>query len=269
MTTQFTREAKIDRLRYTRLLWPRKAYRHRGFIYVRYPVDRYEFYKAGLAVLRLPGKLWSPAFMAAYEIAFTCQKPFRPAHNDRSLAIWISICSNLLLLTAEFRQLNAETRARYQYLIENFCSQVAGCPIRLKTHRKTAMFIYRHRSRTEVQRRIRTLRRLVADAGALSSQDDLRPNTIDLKEWTKQQRATKATARKARIAARILRRASQVTRCDAKRRAIERMRLRARLLGCRPWRVPSQSRQPIKLGRFRTAATILQRPNSEVGGSGV
>ena len=227
MPARFTRNRiKVGRLRYTRLLWPRKGYRHRGVIYLRYAVDRYEFYKAGFAaILRLPGKLWSPAFMAAYQIAFTCQKPFHPAHNSRSLATRISICSNLLLLTPEFRQLNAETRARYQYLIEDFCSQLAGCPIHLNTH-PTAMFIYRHRSRREVQRQIRMLRRLVANAGALSFQDGLRLNTVDLKQWTKEQRAIKSAAREARIAARTLRRSLKVTRRDAKQHALQRMRAR-------------------------------------------
>jgi hypothetical protein len=151
----------------------------------RYPRRRFQFYRSGFPTLRIPGTLGSPVFSAAYYIALVCQVPISVARNDRRLAALISIVANLLMLTTGFRQLNASTRGRYRYLVEDFCSRLAGEPTLLKTHEKTAAFIYRRRSRGYIDRRVSTLRGLLIQALNMNAHPEIEAKPVGLAEWVR------------------------------------------------------------------------------------
>ena len=151
----------------------------------RYPRRRFQFYRSGFPTLRIPGTLGSPVFSAAYYIALVCQVPISVARNDRMLAVQISIVANLLMLTTGFRQLNASTRERYRYLVEDFCSRLAGERIVLKTHTKTAAFVHRRRSRGYIERRISALRGLLIQASNMNAHPDIQAKPVGLTEWVR------------------------------------------------------------------------------------
>ena len=89
------------------------------------------------------------------------------------------------MLTTGFRQLNASTRERYRYLVEDFCSRVAGERIMLKTHHKTAVFVHRRRSRGYIERRISALRGLLIRASNMNAHPDIEAKPVGLTEWVK------------------------------------------------------------------------------------
>ena len=172
------------------------AYRIRRGPKPRYSRRRFQFSKAGFASLRLPGTLGSTVFTAAYYIALICQVPTLPARKDQELATYISVYANLLMLTPSFRRLNKKTRERYQYLIEDFCSRIAGKPVLLARHRITASFIYRNRSPAYVERRIAMVRTLLVKASRMEVHPVIVPSEVGLIEWAEARAKTKREARR-------------------------------------------------------------------------
>lgn len=203
----------------------------------RYPRRRFQFYRSGFPTLRIPGTLGSPVFSASYYIALVCQIPISVARNDRMLAAQISIAANLLMLTTGFRQLNANTRERYRYLVEDFCSRVAGERILLETHIKTAAFLHRSRSRGYIERRLSTLRGLLIQASNMNAHPEMEAKPVGLTEWVR------ANSRASREAER------RNSANDAVRRALSDA---MRKLPPRTWRgLPPQER-PLQLKRSRS-----------------
>jgi len=227
---------KRKKPRYTRQLFVRRAGRNRRYgrgFSIPFPKMRCEFYRAGYSTIRLPGLPFSSEFMATYQIALTCQIPIRPAKCDRMLALRISINANLLLLTPAFGRLNAFTRNRYRYLLEDFCSRIAGRRVSLDTHYRTALFIHRMRPHV-ARRRIAGLRKLIAAAGRLTLHPSLGPEPVRLTEWAADRSRQKSAAKAARIAARQFQYYIKTARRDAKLAAYRRMVERGRLLAPQP-----------------------------------
>jgi len=246
---------KRKKPRYTRQLFVRRAGRNRRYgrgFSIPFRKMRCEFYRAGYRTIRLPGLPFSPEFMAAYQIALTCQIPIRPATCDRMLALRISICANLLFLTPAFGQLNAFTRNRYRYLLEDFCSRIAGRRASLDTHHRTALFIHRRRPHV-ARRRIAELRKLIAAAGRLTPHPSLGPEPVRLTEWAADRSSQKSAAKTARIVARQFRYYIKTARRDAKLAAYRRMVGRDRLLAPQPIspRIKKEARKIIDRQRAR------------------
>ena len=130
-----------------------------------------------------------------------------PARADQMLARHISIYVNLLMLTPSFRGLNKRTRDRYRYLVEDFCSRVAGERILLATHRKTALFVCRLRSRAYAERRIAMLSSLLKEAARADPHPTMDAQPVGLREWAEGKAKAKCNAQQRGAAIRNARRA--------------------------------------------------------------
>src|SRR6185437_3346489 len=119
----------VKKPRYTRELLDRSGPygRHYGRGIKRtFRVRRFQFSRSGFKTVRLPGKLWSPEFMAAYQIAWLCQIDFTPKRRNVALASCISIRASILFETHSFKKLHPITRRFFRKLVGDFCLRVGG-----------------------------------------------------------------------------------------------------------------------------------------------
>lgn len=102
-------------------------------------IRRYQFSRPGFRSIRLPGKLWSPEFMAAYQIAWSCQINLPPTKPNPALAGHIRFCADILFETPSFKLLQSGTRHTYRQMVENLCVRIGGeRPLKAKQSRSGA-----------------------------------------------------------------------------------------------------------------------------------
>jgi len=136
---------------------------------------RYQFYRAGFKTVRLPGRLWSPEFMAAYQIALACQMPIKPGKCNPKRAERLSIYANVLFKTEEFQRLRPHTQKTYKRLIREYSEILAGRPRKHPWDTIRACRLLRNASRREVEGYLSQLRMMLIDNVITGNSSALHP----------------------------------------------------------------------------------------------
>jgi len=157
----------VKKPRYTRELVDRKGAYNRRYgrgIKRSFRVRRFQFFRRGFRAVRLPGKLWSPEFMAAYQIAWSCQVDFVPKRQNVIPANRISLYASVLFQTNAFKKLPGSTRRYYIKLIDNFCLRIGGNRRPKLKHSIEARALHKSLHARRIHKLLRELSRLLRAA---------------------------------------------------------------------------------------------------------